>query len=72
MPYSYKLGNNGPHLPEVPDNVKITREEYKPAGKGFFGGNEEWTLHTTQPGSSGVCKISKGTHGNTTVGKIVW
>ena len=69
MPYSYKLGNNGPHLPEVPDNVKITKEEYKEGGT--FS-QEEWSLHYQTPGSSGVSKISKGTHANTTVGKIVW
>ena len=72
MPYSYKLGYNGPHLPEVPDKVEITKEEYKPAGTGFFGGKEEWTLHYKQPGNSGVCKISKGIHSNTSIGKIVW
>ena len=29
MTWTYKCGNNGPILPEVPDDVKITKEEYK-------------------------------------------
>jgi len=69
MPYTYKLGNNGPLLPAVPDKVKIKKEEFK-AGGAFS--KDEWQLHYEQPGSSGVCKISKGLHSNSTIGKIEW
>ena len=32
MPYWYKLGNDGSLLPEVPDEVKIKKEEFKKGG----------------------------------------
>ena len=69
MPYSYKLGNNGPLLPAVPDETKIKKEEFKEGG--VFS-KDEWRLHYERPGNSGVCRISKGERANTIVGKIEW
>jgi len=71
MTYTYKLGNNGP-IAEVNDDVEITKEEYKEAKKGFFGGPEEWRLHVKTPGSSTVLVVKKGTHSHSTGLKYKW
>ena len=69
MPYSYKLGNDGPHLPEVPDNVTIKGEVYK---KGGAFSNAKWELSYEKPGSKGIAEIRKSMISNGVVGKIVW
>ncbi len=69
MTYTYKLGNNGPLLPEVPSDVKIKKEEYKEGGT--FS-KEEWWLHCSKPGSSTVVVLAKGKWSDSMVGKIEW
>ena len=57
MSYSYKVGNNGPTL-EVDDAIKISQDSFS---KGGMFSDDEWKIHYTAPGQTGVLTINKRT-----------
>ena len=57
MSYSYKVGNNGPTL-EVDDAIKISHDSFS---KGGMFSDDEWKVHYTAPGQSGIATINKRT-----------
>ena len=57
MSYSYKVGNNGPTL-AVDDAVKISEDSFS---KGGMFSDDEWKIHYTMPGGTGVLNINKRT-----------
>ena len=61
LSYSYKVGNNGPTL-AVDDAVKISEDSFS---KGGMFSDDEWKIHYTAPGQTGVATINKRTSGIT-------